>query len=249
MVADAALADVAKRHEDDVSVVRFAGAKSGAPEEFKQAGLREFGRAVGAAVDGIHEAEQALGGLIEQGTVEGDGGAAAGGGEMGHEDGGIGGDGIGLGVVDAGDLAQDIDECRTSVAGGLGEVGATADRLAGGGQEHGERPAALLAGGMEGGHIDLVDVGALLTIDLDVHEKLVHDRGGFRVFEAFVGHDMAPVAGGITDGKQDRLVGGLGLGQRGRPPGAPVDGVVLVLEQIGTGFVAEEIFAHRSDPG
>ena len=102
---------------------------------------------------------------------------------------------------------------------------------------------------MQGRHIDLVDVGTLLAVDLDVHEKLVHDRGGCGVLEAFVSHDMAPMAGGIADGEKDGLVGGLGLGQRCRAPGTPMDGVVLVLEEIGAGFVAEEIFAHRSDLG
>ena len=249
VVADAALADVAKRGEHDVSVARVAGAIGRAPQELEQAGLGEFGRAVGAAVDGVHEAQQALRRLIEQGAVEGDGGAGAGGGEMGHQRRRIQSDGLGFGAIDVGDFAQHVDEGRAAVAGGLGEIGATPDGSAVGGEEHGERPAALLAGGMESGHVDLVDVGALLTIDLDVHEKLVHDRGSFRVFEAFVGHDMAPMTGGIADGEENGLVGGFGLGERGGPPGAPMDGVVLVLKQIGAGFVAEEIFAHRCDPG
>ncbi len=249
VVADAALADAAKRGEHDSTVARVAGAVGRAPQELEQAGLWELGRAVGTAVDGVHEAQQALRRLIEQRAIEGSAGAGGGGGEMCHQRRRIQGDGLGLGAIDVGDFAQYIDECRAAVAGGLGEVGTAPDGSAVRRQEHGERPAALLAGGVEGGHVDLVDVGALLTIDLDVHEKLVHDRGGFRVFEAFMGHDMAPVAGGIADGEKDGLVGGFGLGQGGRAPGTPVDGVVLVLEKIGTGFVAEEIFAHRSDLG
>ena len=53
-------------------------------------------------------------------------------------------------------------------------------------------------------HIDLVDVRPLLAIDLDIDEQPVHDGGDVVVLEAFMRHDMAPVAGGIADGEQDR---------------------------------------------
>lgn len=34
------------------------------------------------------------------------------------------------------------------------------------------------------------------------------------------------------------------LGERCGSPGAPMDGVVLVLEEVRAGFMAEEVFAH-----
>ncbi len=64
-------------------------------------------------------------------------------------------------------------------------------------------------------HIDMIDVRPFLAIDLDVHEKLVHDRGGRGILKTFMRHDMAPMAGGITDREQDRLVGALRIGEGG----------------------------------
>ena len=97
---------------------------------------------------------------------------------------------------------------------------------------------------MERRHVDLVDVGTFFTVDLDVHEKLVHDRSGCGIFEAFMGHDMAPMAGGIANGEKDGPVGGLRRGERGRTPRTPMDGIVLVLEEVGAGFVTEQVFGH-----
>jgi len=49
-------------------------------------------------------------------------------------------------------------------------------------------------------------------------------------------HHMAPVASGIADRKEDRLVLDLGEAERRRPPRMPIDWIVLVLEQIGARF-------------
>jgi hypothetical protein len=49
-------------------------------------------------------------------------------------------------------------------------------------------------------HVDLIDVGALLAIDLNVHEKFIHHGGSRPILETFVRHDVAPMAGCITDG-------------------------------------------------
>ena len=65
--------------------------------------------------------------------------------------------------------------------------------------------------------------------------------GGLVVLEALMGHDMAPMAGGIADGEEDGLVLGLGLGEGLLAPGHPMNRIVLVLEEIGAGFVGEEI--------
>ena len=199
-------------------VAGVAGAEAGAPEHVEQARLREFRGAADAAVLAIHEAEQALGGLVEE--VRGpDAGESCRGVSRSacHEERSVLLDLAGLVAEDARDLLEDRDEGGPAVAGGRREVGAAPDRLAVGREEHGERPAALLAEGMERRHVDLVDVGPLLAIDLDVHEKPVHHGGGCRVLEALVGHDVAPMAGGVADREKDRLVG-RGEPRRG-PPG------------------------------
>ena len=142
------------------------------------------------------------------------------------------------------DLAQHVDKGRLAVARGVGKIGAAPDRLAVGGEKHGQRPAAVLAEMMQRRHVDLIDVRPLLAIDFDVDEQLVHHARGGVVLKALVRHDVAPVAGRIADREQDRLVAAFGFRQRFGPPGPPVDRVVLVLQQIRARLVRETIFVR-----
>ena len=72
-------------------------------------------------------------------------------------------------------------------------------------------------------------------------KSLVQQPGDLRVLEALVGHHVAPMAGRIADGQEDRLL----LGRGPRPslgaPGIPVDRIVGVLQQIGADFVRQSI--------
>ena len=56
------------------------------------------------------------------------------------------------------------------------EVGAGVERHAVGREEHVQRPAAAAGHRLDGVHVDRVDVGALLAVDLDADEALVHQR-------------------------------------------------------------------------
>ena len=96
---------------------------------------------------------------------------------------------------DASNLPQHVDESRPAEARIFRKIRAAPDWLAFRRQEHGERPTALLAQRMQRVHVDLVDVGPFLAVDLDVDEELVHHHGSGGIFEALVRHDMAPVAG------------------------------------------------------
>ena len=118
-------------------------------------------------------------------------------------------------------------------------VGAADHRLAVGRQEHGQRPAALLAQRMERGHVDVVDIRALLAVDFDVDEQFVHETSRFCVLERLVRHHVAPVAGGVADGEQDRAVAPLGFGQSLRAPRAPMHRVPGVLQKIGRGLLRQ----------
>src|SRR5262245_17985743 len=99
---------------------------------------------------------------------------------------------------------------------------------------------------MQRRHVDLIDVGAFLAVHFDVDEEIVHHLCGWRVLEALVRHDVTPMAGGVADREQDWLVGALCLGKRLGSPWPPVDGVVLVLQQIGTGLAGETVFVGWS---
>ena len=89
--------------------------------------------------------------------------------------------------------------------------------------------------------VDLVEVGALLAVHLDVDEELVHELRGRLVLERFVRHDVAPMARGIADRQQDRLAGLTSLLERFVVPGLPVHGVVRVLLEVWARLFAESI--------
>ncbi len=109
-------------------------------------------------------------------------------------------------------------------------------------QEHGHRPAALAAIHRDGGgHVDLVEVGPLLAVHLDVDEVLVHQGGGRLVLEGLPLHDVAPVTGRVPDAEQDQLVLLARPLQRLLAPRIPVHRVVRVLQQIGAGLVDQPV--------
>ena len=69
-------------------------------------------------------------------------------------------------------------------------------------------------------------------------------RGRLVVLERLVLHDVAPVAGGVPDREEDRLVLVPRLGERLFAPRVPVHRVVGVLQEVGTGFLGEAVHAH-----
>ena len=111
-------------------------------------------------------------------------------------------------------------------------VGAGEDRLAIGRQEHAHRPTTLAGHGLDGVHVDAIDIGPLFAVDLDVHEVVVHVRGRVGILERLVRHDMAPVARRVSDREEDRDVTLLGRGERGVAPLEPIDRVAGMLQQI-----------------
>ncbi len=147
-------------------------------------------------------------------------------------------------AVGARDGLQNVGEAGTSVAWRRGEIGSAPEGMPVRSEEHGQRPAALLTHHRQGRLINGIDVRPLLAIDFDVDEQIVHYVGNFLRFKAFMGHDMAPVARGIADGQQDRLVVAACFIEHRRPPGSPMHGVVPVLEQVRAGLAREEIFCH-----
>jgi hypothetical protein len=102
----------------------------------------------------------------------------------------------------------------------------------------------LVAQPVQGAHVNGINIGPLLAVDLDVHEQLVHQAGGSRILEAFVGHDVAPVAGSIANGQEDWPAGAFCFGEGLGSPRPPMHRVVLVLEEIGARLSGETIFTH-----
>ena len=136
---------------------------------------------------------------------------------------------------------QELRERRHSVPRLRREVGAGVERLARGRQEDRHRPAALTGHRHRRVHVERVDVGALLAIDLDVDEMLVHQRSRGLVLERLVCHHMAPVAGAVAHREENRPVLLPRALERVGSPWLPVDGVVGVLEEVRARLGAEAI--------
>ena len=85
----------------------------------------------------------------------------------------------------------------------------------------------------DGVHVDRVEVGPLLAVDLDVDEALVHQRRGGRVLERLVRHHVAPVAGRVADREQDRLVLRARALERLRPHGYQSTGLSACWRRYG----------------
>ena len=103
-------------------------------------------------------------------------------------------------------------------------------------------------------HEDRIDIGSLLTIDLDVDVKTVHHRCRRRILERLVCHHVAPVAGGVANTQQDRNIALTRLGEGLVPPRLPIDRIVHVLTQIrrrlrGEAIGHTVIFAVRRESG
>ncbi len=91
------------------------------------------------------------------------------------------------------------------------------------------------------GLIDFIEVGPLLPVYFDTNKQVIHDLGDLFVLERLMRHDMAPVAGGIADGEQDRLIFPPRLFQRLLVPGMPIHRVVRMLQQVGAGLLNQTV--------
>jgi hypothetical protein len=103
----------------------------------------------------------------------------------------------------------------------------------------------MLAEQSQGLLVDGVEIRALLAVDLDVDEELVHEVGDALILEALMRHHMAPMAGRVAHREQDRLVVALRLGQSVLAPDPPVHRVHPVLQQIGGSGFAELVLGVR----
>ncbi len=117
----------------------------------------------------------------------------------------------------------------------LGQIAAHEKGLSLGVEKYVQRPAALMAQNIGGGLIELIQVRALHPVGDHRDEIVIDQLGGFGVRKAFPVHHMAPMAGGIADGEENRLAGLFGLRQHGIAPIAPLHRIVLVYQEIGAG--------------
>ena len=217
-----------KRELAGVERIVQAVTQAGAPEEIEELRLRKFRRASDAAMHGIDDLDEPRGEIGKRRVGRH---VALVGARLRLEpllqQLGVVADGRLVLAKDPRDFVQYTDESWTAIARVLGEVGAAPERLRLRGEEHGQRPAALLAELVQRAHVDRIDVRALLAVDLDVDEQVVHHGGGGFVLEALMRHDVAPMAGRVADREQDRLAGRLASASASGPQAHHCTGLSL----------------------
>ena len=259
MVVDAPGRHVAQRGEVHLQralalgrVRTVAGVDAG--EQVESDGLRELRGVAEAAVLGVEAAGELLITGVEQGDA-GRGFAGLGGGG-GREFTQLGQYLVGL-LLDLGavlvpgfgDLGQDGFQSWLTAAVFRRKIGAAGEGFQFRGQENRHGPAAPACRRLDESHVGGVHVGTFLAVHLDRHEVVVHELGDDRVLEGFPLHDVAPVAGRVTDRKEDRFVFLAGLGEGFLAPRVPVDGVVRVLEQVRRFLVDQAVRMLRGRAG
>jgi hypothetical protein len=132
-----------------------------------------------------------------------------------------------------GDRLQELPEARHPMPRLGREVRAGVEGPAVGRQEDRRRPATVAGRRHARVHRHRIDVRALLAVDLDVDEQVVHQRRRRGVGERLVLHHVTPVARAVPDGDQERPVRFAGERKRLVAPRVPVDGVLRVLEEVG----------------
>ena len=124
------------------------------------------------------------------------------------------------------------------------EVRPAEERFTPRGHEDRQRPAPALPHHLSHFLVDVIDVGALLAVDLDVDKTLVHDAGDVWVLERLVRHDVAPMARGVPNRQVDGLVLLSGSVKCLFSPRIPIDRVLGVLPEIRGRFLSQSI-RHR----
>src|SRR6478672_4964339 len=125
------------------------------------------------------------------------------------------------------------------------KIGAAHERFQPRSQPHAHGPPPTAGCSLDKCHINPINIRTFLAIDLDVDKVAIHQRGCGRVFERLVRHDVTPMASGVADGEEDRLIFASGPEKRFFAPGIPIDGVLRMLQEVGRLLVSEIIPPSR----
>ena len=153
------------------------------------------------------------------------------------------GDLVALGVPDARNFLQDVDETRPAPPRRRREIRAAVERLQLGREPHAHRPTAGAGGRLHEGHVDAIDVRPLFAIDLDRHEVFVEHGRQLAALERLVLHHVTPVARRVADREKDRLLLCPRLRERLVAPRKPVHGLFACCSRYGLRSLASRL-AH-----
>ena len=121
------------------------------------------------------------------------------------------------------------------------EVGSTVEGLQIGRQPNAHRPPSTAGRRLYEGHVNPIDIGALLAVDLHIDEAIVHQFRSRIALEALVSHHMTPVTSRVADRQEYRNVPSLRFLESRFAPLLPVDWIARVLQQIGGTTVSQSV--------
>ena len=141
----------------------------------------------------------------------------------------------------AGKGGQHLGEAGSAIRVFGRKIGAAVERLEVRRQPDAHGPAAAVRQRLDISHVDAVDVGPLLAVNLDRHEVHVQQPRDRFVFKRLVRHHVTPMAGRVTHRKEDRLVLAPRFGKGPLAPRIPVHGIVRMLDEIGAFLVCQTV--------
>ncbi len=145
----------------------------------------------------------------------------------------------------ASQILENRSKSRTAIAIVRREIGAAKEWPPFRREKYRHRPSASAGRSLHEKHIDSIDVRPLLAVHFHRDEIFIQNLGDFLIFERLALHDVAPVAGGVSDGKKDGFVFARRFGEGLVAPRVPIHGIVRVLQKIGALFLSETIGVHR----
>ena len=244
VVVQPAAGHFAQSEEGHLQGIRRAGARVIAEHEIESDRTREFGGAAKAPMLRLEAVFNLLIAGVEQGP---DRRAPLAGLHSGHllqflrHPFGRIDDGVALFFPGLRDAQQDRAKARPSAVILRREISAAGEGLEVGGQPDAHGPAAPAGRRLHKGHIDVIDIGALLAVHLDGHEVVVQNPGDLGILERLVLHHMTPVAGRVAHREKDRFIFPARPVKGLLAPGVPRHGIAGMLEQIGAFLMPQAV--------
>ncbi len=145
------------------------------------------------------------------------------------------------------DLRDEVHQARAAQAGFPGEVGGGKEGPPVRRQDDRQGPATGSGHHLAGRHVKMVQVGPLFPVHFDADEGIVQKGRRLLVLEGLMGHDVAPVAGGIADDRKTGRFSPPGPGEGLFTPGDTSPRDRCVLQEIGALFAGEAVLSgHKS---
>ena len=241
MVVHALFRHLGDRGGNGFAVFHLAGGHIAPPQKLHRRDHGKFGRAAEAAFETIDLGKERRRRFFEMRQAQRAGGGCFGAADHFGEAFGIALDIIFQLCITRRDVGKDAKEAGAATPRFEREIGAAPDRLGRRRQNHVERPARWQVQGCHGGLEVIINGGQLFAVNQDREEIFIDARRHGCVGKTFAPHHVAPMTGKVADGQKYGLFLAPCFAQVFFVPGAPLDRVLGMKLEIGTGFEFQKI--------